>query len=83
MDHATDMQAANKAFTGETAFIGNLDPVGVLLNGTPEEVKVKTRELIEVFSDNPRFILNAGCALPPGTPAENIHAMIAAARESY
>ena len=40
----------------------------------------KTRELIDVFSGEPRFILNAGCALPADTPPENLKAMIRAAR---
>jgi uroporphyrinogen-III decarboxylase len=42
---------------------------------------VKTRELAAVFAVPPRFILNAGCAIPATTPPENLRAMIRAARE--
>ena len=64
-----------------TVFAGNIDPVGVLAFGTPELVKLKTIELLEVFKDNPRFILNAGCAIPSTTPPENLSMMISTARE--
>jgi uroporphyrinogen decarboxylase len=43
-------------------------------------VKAKTEELLNVFADTPRFILNSGCALPADTPAENIRAMCACLR---
>ena len=33
-----------------------------------------------MFADTPRFILNAGCAIPATTPAENLRAMIRAVR---
>jgi uroporphyrinogen decarboxylase len=61
-------------------FIGNIDPSGVLALGTPAMVEQKTRELLSIFSDTPRFILNAGCAIPPITPSENLKAMISTAR---
>jgi uroporphyrinogen decarboxylase len=61
-------------------FIGNIDPSGVLALGSPELIESKTRELLDVFSDEPRFILNAGCALPASTPPESLKAMIRTAR---
>jgi uroporphyrinogen decarboxylase len=61
-------------------FIGNLDPSGVLALGTPALVEEKTRELVGIFADTPRLIVNAGCAIPATTPPENLRAMIRAAR---
>jgi uroporphyrinogen decarboxylase len=80
LDYKTDVRAAHDALKGRAAFIGNLDPVGVLLNGSPQLVVEKTRALMGLFADTPGFILNAGCAIPPGTPAKNIRAMIRVAR---
>jgi uroporphyrinogen decarboxylase len=80
LDYKTDARAAHDALKGRATFIGNLDPVGVLLNGSPRLVAAKTRALMELFADTPGFILNAGCAIPPGTPAANVRAMIQAAR---
>ena len=82
LDYKTDVQLAHDTMLGRTTFIGNLDPSGVLAAGTFEEVERKTAEVKRVFADTPRFILNAGCAIPANTPAENIRALIKIARES-
>jgi uroporphyrinogen decarboxylase len=81
LDYKTDVRAACDAFKDRAVFCGNLDPSGVLAFGTPERVAAKTRELLAVFADNPRFILNAGCAIPPVTPPANLRAMLQAARQ--
>jgi MtaA/CmuA family methyltransferase len=80
LDHRTDATLAHSRMKSRAVFLGNLDPSGVLALGTPVAVEAKTRELLEIFADTPRFILNAGCAIPPVTPEENIRAMIKAAR---
>jgi uroporphyrinogen decarboxylase len=80
LDYKTDARLAHELMRDRAAFIGNLDPSGVLALGTPQLVAEKTRELLAVFADTPRFILNAGCAIPRGTPPANLHAMIRAAR---
>jgi uroporphyrinogen decarboxylase len=81
LDYKTDVRAACDACRDRAVFCGNLDPSGVLALGTPELVARKTRELLDVFAGNPRFILNSGCAIPPATPPENLRAMLRAARE--
>ena len=53
----------------------------LLALGTSALVAEKTEELLRIFQDNPRFILNAGCAIPPTTPAENLETMIRVARD--
>jgi len=80
LDYRTSPQLAHDKMKDRAVFIGNIDPSGVLAMGTPELVEQKTRELLSVFSDTPRFILNAGCAIPPITPAENLRTMISTAR---
>ena len=81
LDYKTDARRARDIIRGRAAFVGNIDPSGVLAMGTPRQVEEKTRELLDVFTDTPRFILNAGCAIPATTPPENLRAMIGAARE--
>jgi uroporphyrinogen decarboxylase len=80
LDHKTGLHRAAAVMKDRTALIGNLDPNGVLALGSPALVAQRTRELLECFRDNPRFILNAGCALPATTPPENIRSMLRAAR---
>jgi MtaA/CmuA family methyltransferase len=81
LDYKTDARRAHEVMKGRAVFIGDVDPSGVLALGTPGLVREKTRELLATFADNPRFILNAGCAIPPGTPPENLHALVRTAHE--
>ena len=80
IDYKTDPRLAHDLMKDRTVFIGNIDPSGVLALGTTRNVEEKTNELLTIFADTPRFILNAGCAIPPITPPANLVAMIGAAR---
>lgn len=80
LDYKTSAAVAHEKMKDRAVFIGNIDPSGVLALGTPAQVEQKTRELLAIFADTPRFILNAGCAIPPITPPENLRAMISTAR---
>lgn len=80
IDYRTDAALARDRMNNRAVFIGNIDPSGVLALGTPALVEEKTLELLTVFMDQPRFVLNAGCAIPPMTPPENLRAMIHTAR---
>jgi [methyl-Co(III) methanol-specific corrinoid protein]:coenzyme M methyltransferase len=73
-DVKTDIQAARTHLKGKKALIGYV-PTGLLLNGTPAEVGRAASECLREGVD----ALNAGCAVPPETPLENIRAMVAAA----
>jgi uroporphyrinogen decarboxylase len=81
LDYKTDPRRARDVLAGRAVFVGNLDPSSVLAMGTIRDVEEKTRELLQIFSGNPRFILNAGCAIPSSTPSDNIRAMIEVARK--
>ncbi len=58
---------------GHRAFIkGNIDPVHVLLNGTPEQIRTDVRRRLEIGMTAPGFILSTACAIAPGTPAAHV-----------
>lgn len=80
LDYKTGVRLARAKMRDRVTFIGNIDPSGVLALGTPATVESATRALLAVFADTPRIILNTGCAIPAGTPPENLRAMIRAAR---
>jgi MtaA/CmuA family methyltransferase len=80
LDYKTDSVLARDHLATHCAFIGNIDPSGVLALGTAEMVEMRTRDLLRVFANTPRFVLNAGCAIPPTTPSQNLEAMIRVAR---
>ncbi len=83
IDYKTDVRLAHERLKDRAVFVGNIDPSGVLALGTPALVRQKTAGLLEIFCDTPGFILNAGCAIPPTTPPENLRTMIRTARESH
>jgi MtaA/CmuA family methyltransferase len=58
---------------GDEIFIsGNLDPVAVYLEGTPETVRSKVRELASLKLKT--LIISSGCEIPRDAPVENIMA---------
>lgn len=59
---------------------GNVDPSGVLALGTPERVGEVTAALVRAWKPGGRFVLNAGCAIPAGTPEINLRAFLEVAR---
>ncbi len=61
--------------------IGNISPVGNMLNGTSEDVKRDVFELLTKMDRYPNFILSTGCDLPQETPIKNIHAFMKAGRD--
>ncbi len=83
IDWKTDPALAHSLMKDRTVFLGNLDPSAVLALGTATLVAQRTAELLKIFADTPRFILNAGCAISPVTPPENLRTMIRVAREFH
>jgi uroporphyrinogen decarboxylase len=80
LDYKTDINLIYNMFHDSATLIGNIDPSGVLALGNVEDVRKKTLELLEVYKNSNRFILNAGCAIPPTTPSVNLKTMIETAR---
>ena len=75
-----DLRAALETARGSYALFGNLDPVGLILNGTPETVAGRAAELAAIAGHGGGFILAPGCDLPPAAPLENVLAMTGAVR---
>jgi uroporphyrinogen decarboxylase len=83
LDHAVPISEACRALGRDIALWGNLDPVALLARGTPSQVRAEARRAIADAQGcgHRRFILSSGCTLAVETPAENLSALIAAARE--
>ena len=63
------------------AIQGNVPPVDVLRFGTPQDVLRSSKECIRKAWDSPGgFTLTSGCQTPMDTPAENLQALMDAAR---
>lgn len=59
---------------------GNLDPVRVLMSGTPEDVTEAARRCIEEGAAGGGYILSPGCEVPHETPPANLEALVQAAK---
>jgi len=79
LDYKCDLPRIKEAARGKAALLGVIDPSQVLALGTPQLVVDRVREELEILAPGGGLILGPGCALPPKTPPDNIHAMIEAA----
>jgi Uroporphyrinogen-III decarboxylase len=61
--------------------MGNLAPVKIFLQSTPDEVAEATMALLDETKDIKNFILSSGCDIPLETPLENIEAFMKAGRK--
>lgn len=73
-----DIAAVKQKVGEQVCLFGNLNPLDVLLKGTPEQVDTECRRIIEIAKPGGGFILTMGSGTARGTPAENIDAMRAA-----
>jgi uroporphyrinogen decarboxylase len=80
VDYQNDISSYRQITCDAICLQGNIEPSGVLLQGTPETVSEACRKAIEQSLPGGRFILSSGCEVPRDTPAENIQAMVAAAK---
>jgi uroporphyrinogen decarboxylase len=80
LDAPMDFPATIERMPEDVVLIGNVDPVRVMVNETPDEVRDSVRALLDRMAPYPNFILSTGCDLPPETPLENIRAFMEAGR---
>lgn len=71
--------AAQKAGP-DVVVIGNINPVSVMQDGSPDQVRRACLDLLEQMRDFPNFLLSTGCDLPPAVPLENLLAFMETAR---
>lgn len=76
-----DMVEALRECPAELMVMGNIDPVGVMQQASPEKVKEETLALLEATASWDNFVLSTGCDVPPQTPFENIAAFYEALEE--
>lgn len=73
LDWMAPMGEAREKMGPGQVLSGNIDPVSVLRNGTPERVTAAIEECHR--QAGPRYIVSAGCEVVRDTPEENVRAM--------
>ena len=76
IDYLVDLPGIVSRVPEDVVIMGNINPAGKLLNGTPDEVANETRELMERMKGAPNYIGMSGCDIPYNAPKENILAMV-------
>ena len=69
-----DLPAALDSIDSQKIVFGNLDPVGVFRQGTPESVRTATMHLLEATAAHKNYVISSGCDIPFGTPIANVAA---------
>jgi uroporphyrinogen decarboxylase len=81
LDNVEDLKEAKAVLGPHMCIQGNVPPVDVMKNGTPQDVYQFAKECIRKGYDSPNgFVLTSGCQLPVHTPKENMYALMDAAR---
>ena len=73
LDSMAPLDEARAQMGPEPVLAGNLDPVRVMRDGTPESIEAALAECHR--QAGPRYIVAAGCEVPAGTPEANLRAM--------
>ena len=79
LDWMVDMKSAAEKFGDRMSFCGNVDPVAIMMQSSPEKVYEATQNCMTV--GGPRSFSGAGCEVPDGTPVENFRAQTRALRD--
>jgi uroporphyrinogen decarboxylase len=81
IDSKVDIAAAKRVFSKNTCVGGNVNPVGVMKDGTVAQVEEAGRTCLQKASTGGGFFLMPGCDIPPSVPEENIKTLINTARK--
>jgi MtaA/CmuA family methyltransferase len=73
LDFPAPLREGRAAMGDRQVLLGNIDPVRVLRDQTPGQVEAAVEQCWR--EAGPRYIVGAGCEVPPGTPYENVRAM--------
>ncbi len=75
IDHAAKLSEAVRIIDNRACIIGNMNPSGTLLFGTPQEVHAEALQCLEAARGH-RYLLGTGCEVAIGTPVVNMQAML-------
>lgn len=79
LDAPVELSDALAIAPADMVVLGNVDPVSVMLEGSPSHVEATARSLLDSYGERSNFVLATGCDLPMETPLENIDAFMSAA----
>ncbi len=76
LDYKVNLATAREKIGAKIALAGNIDPVSILNQKGPDEVRAAGQACMEAAAGSEGFILTSGCDLPPTISMENLRAML-------
>lgn len=73
LDYMAPIAEGRQHMGPNQVLLGNVNPVLVIRNGTPDDVHATIKKCHE--ESGPRFIVGAGCEIPRDTPEANLRAL--------
>ena len=73
-----DMRQVTAEVPSTALAMGNLDPVAMFKDATPQQMEQATLQLMERMKHYPNFVISSGCDTPPHAPLQNIDAFFRA-----
>jgi uroporphyrinogen decarboxylase len=73
IDWMVDFKAACEKFKGIASICGNMDPVRIIKDGTPEMIRKAVWSCLD--AENETSFISSGCEIPVGTSYENVLAV--------
>lgn len=81
LDNIVDLERAKDELGDAVPIAGNVDPVGIVMNGTREEIIQSVTECIDIGRKAKKgYVLASGCDIPETTRPEQIDIFMEAAR---
>jgi uroporphyrinogen decarboxylase len=74
LDWTVDIAAARRSVGGHVALQGNLDPVALMTD--PDTVAREAAKILHAAGPAPGHVFNLGHGIVPGTPPENVAALV-------
>ena len=81
--NAIDIREMLEKMPEDVVVMGNIDPVGQFVAGTPDSMREATLSLLERCAAHNNFVISSGCDIPPLAKWENIDAFFAAVASFY
>ena len=81
LDSLSPVSLAREKMGSHQVIMGNIDPVRILRDGTPETVWQELAKCHRQAGD--RFVVGAGCEIPRDTPPENVRVLSEYARSQH
>lgn len=83
LDQIMDYKEVMKRIPKDIVLLGNLDPIELLHNGSPEEIRIETIKLLKKMRPYDNFMGAFGCNCQNETPIENLKVAIDTVRMNY